>query len=211
MKVTTTLRQSNNGIYKTVVILWLSLSVGSIVLAAISWTELSRQMANAREMAESQQKLDAILKSLLDSETGARGYVITGNPVFLQPYQIAVTNLSVQFDQLIELVQHDPALLQRIGDLQAEAELSLESQRLILAARNQSFTNAAALVASREAKHIMDNVRSQVKAIYNLQANLRSDIREQVRDQLMRASLTSLIAATLGLIAGVFAFWLPRL
>jgi signal transduction histidine kinase/FixJ family two-component response regulator len=205
------LRQPNNGIYKTVVILWLTLSIWSIVLAAISWTALSRQMAGGRQMAESQEELNGILKSLLDSETAVRGYVITGNPVFLEPYQMAVTNFPAQFDRLVELIRDNPSLIKSATDLRAQAELALDWQRRILAARNLNFTNAAALIATGEGKRTMDQARDQVSELYRIQSNLRSDIRSQIRDQLMRASLTSLVAGILGLTAGIFAFWLSRL
>ena len=38
------MRRLGNRFYKTIVVLWLTLSIGSVVLAAISWWNLSNLM-----------------------------------------------------------------------------------------------------------------------------------------------------------------------
>jgi hypothetical protein len=41
-------RQPGSRFYKTVVIVWLTLSIGSVVLAIVSWMELSSKLADGR-------------------------------------------------------------------------------------------------------------------------------------------------------------------
>ena len=45
------MRRLGNRFYKTIVILWLTLSIGSVVLAAISWWNLSTLMAQGRQLS----------------------------------------------------------------------------------------------------------------------------------------------------------------
>jgi signal transduction histidine kinase/CheY-like chemotaxis protein len=205
------LKQPNNFVYKTVVIVWLTLSVGGIVLASLSWWQLSRQMSFGRQMATMRETLDATFKSMLDSETGVRGYVITGNKKFLQPYNESQTNLPALLNNLVQLTHEHPDLLRDVTDLRAQAELNQHYQDKVVQARNRSFAEAQTIVATGEGKQIMDQAREQVQELEDLHGELRSDLRNKIRDQLMQASLTSVVAASIGIAAGIFAFWLARL
>src|SRR5689334_16049234 len=97
-------RQFSNQIYKTVVVVWLSLSIASVILAAMTWFDLSRKLAEGSEAVAVQGELEAILRHLLDAETGQRGYTITGEESFLQPLLDAETNLPGRFERLAEFV-----------------------------------------------------------------------------------------------------------
>ena len=72
------IRRPNNQIYKTVVIVWISLSVASVVLAALNWVQLHRNLKASAQAAAIQEAADAVLKSLLDAETAVRGFAISG-------------------------------------------------------------------------------------------------------------------------------------
>jgi signal transduction histidine kinase/CheY-like chemotaxis protein len=211
MKDRAILRRPNNGIYKTVVILWLTLSIGSVVLAVVCWTQLSARMAAGRGVTEIHQELDGILKSLLDTETGARGYVITGDKKFLAPVNAGSTNLSSRFDHLVELAHGDAAFLKGVNDLRAQTELELNFQQNVIAARDQNFSKAANLVATGQGKEIMDQIRAEVAELGEARSIQLSGIRQEIRTNLSRANSTSLAAGILGLIAGLVAFWLLRL
>ena len=104
-------RQEGRQFYKLVVTAWLAFSFGSVVLALVSWSQLSARMAEARQIAQTRDALHGIFESLLDFETGERGYIITGNPAFLDPLNEAETNIPAQFDGLVALVHDQPKLL----------------------------------------------------------------------------------------------------
>jgi CHASE3 domain sensor protein len=129
------LRQPNNTVYRTVVVVWLTLSIASVVLATINWVQLSHRLAAAREAVAVRENLDGILKSLLDAETSQRGFVITGDEQFLNPLKESQTTVPVLFDRLAELAQNDPPLLKRIMDLRGQAEMS--SSNFIRATRKR--------------------------------------------------------------------------
>jgi signal transduction histidine kinase/CheY-like chemotaxis protein len=205
------LRQPNSLVYKTVVIVWLTLSVGSVVLAAISWWQLYAQVAAGRRMSAIREELDDIQKSLLDAETGARGYVITMDDKFLAPYNLAQTNLPGEFDKLVELTHANPTLLKGATDLRAQAGLMLAWQQQFIDARSRTFDRAATMMEEGDGKQIMDQLREQVAALTQLHSELRMKMRQRLDTQLMHASLVSLTAAAIGIGAGIFAFWLSRL
>jgi len=138
--------------YKLVVVAWLTFSLGSVLLAFISWHQLAAQMNVGKQMVTIRDDLLGILKSLLDIETGERGYVITGNKEFLEPFSQAETNLSVQFNQLVDLVHDDPAMLQAATELRADAQASLSWQHEVINTRDRSFDKAVAMVATGKLK-----------------------------------------------------------
>jgi len=204
-------RQPNNTIYKTVVVVWLTLSVASVILAAVTWWDLSRKLEAARQAVAIQEELSFILKSTLDTETGQRGFTITGDEDFLEPLTFGETNLPPHFDRLTEMIKADTLMLKRVMELRAQTELNLNHQRQVVAVRRAQGGRAAAdMVATGEGRRLMDGIRTKVAELRGMHANLVSDNGGQARSRLLRASLTSLVAGVLGIGAGVFAFWLAR-
>ena len=73
------------------------------------------------------ERLDDVFNVLQDAEIGMRGYIITGDESFLEPYQRADTKVVSVFNDLRALVADNPAQQKRLA--QAEpiiaAKLSL--------------------------------------------------------------------------------------
>ena len=107
--------------YKLVVVAWLTFSLGSVVLALVSWSQLSARMDYGKQVTLTRDELLEIYQSLLNLETGERGYVITGDKKFLKPFNQAETNLPPQFDRLVALVHDDPQLLESVTKLRADS------------------------------------------------------------------------------------------
>jgi signal transduction histidine kinase/DNA-binding NarL/FixJ family response regulator len=203
-------RQPGSRFYKTVVIVWLTLSIGSVVLAVASWMELSSEMANGRRMNAIREDLDDVIKLCLDAETAARGYIITGNTNFLQPLRLAVPSVGVRFDDLVTQSGNDSEFLKSVTDLRGQVDLVFDWERRVVEARDRSFGRAADLMNTGEGKRLMDRIREQVSSLYGQHTQQLFAIRNRIQTQLYRANLTSLTAGTIGFGAGLFAFWLTQ-
>ena len=204
-------RQPGNRFYKTVVIVWLTLSIGSVVLAGVCWFQLFMLMASGGQITTIGKELGGVYSSLLDAERGVRGFVITNDKKFLQPFDTAKTNLPAQFDQLVELANNDPDLLKGINNLRGQAALSLNWQQNIIDARSYTFDKAATLMTEGDGKGIMDGIHTQMDKLVKLDNELDSKIHTRIRDRFLRASLTSLVVGIVGVGAGIYALWLSRL
>ena len=196
--------------YQLVVVAWLTFSLGSVLLAMISWHHLEAQMLVSQQTVAVREALNNITKTLLDLETGERGYVITGNKQFLEPFKQAVTNLPAQFNELVALVHNDPTMLDIITELREEADASLSWQRDVISVREKSFDKAVALVATGKLKKMMDQMRDQSEQLDRLYTDRLGSVRHEVRERVFRANLTSLVAGTFGIGAGLLALWLAR-
>jgi len=205
------IRDPNKHFYKTVVVVWLTLSIAGVVLAAITWVQLSSKLIQAREAVAVREDVDHILKLLVDAETAQRGFTITGDATYLAPLSNAVTELPERFDHLMETALGDRVLIQRVSALRAQAELNLAHQRRAVEARStRGAQGAADIVSTGEGRQLMEEARVQGARIRLMRTDLVSEAGGLARSQLLRASLTSLVAGCFGIGAGVFAFWLSR-
>jgi signal transduction histidine kinase/CheY-like chemotaxis protein len=205
------LRQSKyRAVYQLVVGIWLTLSIVSVLLAAISWIQLSQTINTHRRWSSVGPQVDEILKTMLDSETGVRGFIITGNTNFLDPYNLAQVNYKTQFDQLADMTAQNTNILKAVVDLRAESEKLADYNRLTIDARRHDFHDAQVLTLSGQGKQIMDQIRAEVSALDRIYYHQILDEREETDARLSRAILTSLVAGIFGIGAGILALWFAR-
>ena len=200
--------QANKQFYKLIVAAWMTFSLGSVILALVSWHQLSERRTVGLQILAIRDGLNDILTSLLDMETGERGYIITGNKEFLEPFQEACTNLPSQFDALLKLVHDDAPMLQEVSKLQAEAQASLTWESAVIEARDRSFNESAQMVATGRLKKMMDELRSHVAELNRTYIDRFISNRNSISERLRRANLTSLVAGTFAIGAGLLALWL---
>jgi signal transduction histidine kinase/CheY-like chemotaxis protein len=205
-------RQPNRNVYKTVVVVWLTLSIGSVVVATVTWMQLSIQLASSRHAFDVEVSAQEVLRLLVDCETGERGYVITGDEAFLEPMLTGQTNLATELDHLVDIVRNDPVMLQRVVALRDGIAVVLDRfESVNRARRTQGFAAAQRIISTGASKAMLDKLRNDLAQIRQMPGHLVAAHLAYTRTQLLRASLTSLAAGMLGIGAGTFAFWLSRL
>jgi methyl-accepting chemotaxis protein len=133
-------------------------AIGAVAYRSIN--ALSRTSYSVAHTHLVLEHLAGVLSLLKDAETGQRGYIVTGDESFLEPYQAAGTAIVTTVNDLRELTADNAAQQKRIG--QAEpliaAKLS-ELKRTIEMRRNQGFEQAAKAVQAGEGKKLMDDLR----------------------------------------------------
>src|SRR5580704_9846760 len=97
-------------------------AVSFILLAAIgivayrsidSLTKSSYAVTHSHAVLE---HLSAVLNQLTDAETGQRGFVITGDDAYLEPYRSGTAAVPRLMEELRELTADNPNQQERIGD-----------------------------------------------------------------------------------------------
>src|SRR4051812_14658825 len=93
-------------------------------LGPLAW--MQRQNAEAQWWAKHSQEAltqaHTVLESMVGAEAGMRGWVITDDRVFAEPYELAVRNRLEQLTRLQYLVQDSPGQASRAGRIAAQAE-----------------------------------------------------------------------------------------
>lgn len=81
------------------------------IVGAISYYEINSFLDDEKWVKHTYQVIgqaDDIEKSMLDVETGSRGYAITGNPISLDVFNSGVSNISGQLDSIRQLTADNP-------------------------------------------------------------------------------------------------------
>ncbi len=83
------------------VVLFLLLLVASSALSVLAYVLYQRADLTTTEVMGAS---DDLLIGLLNAETGQRGYLLTSNPVYLQPYDMALSKVPAEQKRLGALV-----------------------------------------------------------------------------------------------------------
>ena len=110
-----------------------------IVLVAVS-VDSYQNLLNFRHSAnsvahtfEAKNKIGSLFSSLKDAETAQRGYLLTGDSQYLDPYQTALQAIDPDFQKLRELLRDNVQQQQRLNQLQPIVSLKLaELQQTII-------------------------------------------------------------------------------
>jgi len=104
--------------------------------------------------------VDGIVSLLKDAETGQRGYVITGEEPYLEPYQGTATAIAGLLGELRDLTRDNPAQQKRIALLEPLIQAKIdELKQTIEMRRNQGFAPVLDRIKTGIGKKLMDDIR----------------------------------------------------
>ena len=148
-----------------------------------------------------QASLAQVLSLVSDAETGQRGFLLTGQSPYLEPYDAARTRLPQELEQLRRLTQDNPSQQERIAALERLSQQKLAELSATLTARaSRRPAEAARIVRSGEGKRMMDGIRAVVDAMRAEEERLLTE-RTAVQAQHGRhATLTILSSLALALV-----------
>lgn len=155
-------------------------------------------------------KNQEVLKLVTDAETGQRGYLLTGNDRYLQPYRLAVDVIELKIAQLRQLLLDNPSQQRQLDKLNLLIEAKLpELKQTIYLRQKKGFSEALELVKTDRGMQLMDNIRTisaQIAAQENRLLQVRSQQAEkQAQLTVFVIVLSSIVGFGLVLIAGILS------
>jgi CHASE3 domain sensor protein len=129
--------------------------------------------------------LETALEGMLDQESSLRGYLISGNEEFLEPYHRGGNNFSSAIHRLKDLTSDNPAEQRRLDELNELAKtwrLEVAERELALMAKLETREDAHKLEASGSGKTATDLIRAKVDEIDSVERDLLAN-REVVQKQ----------------------------
>jgi signal transduction histidine kinase len=138
------------------------------------------------------------LNTIVDAETGVRGFVITGNEVFLEPHRSAIQILPEALDSTRRLVKDNVVQQARLDSLKQLTDSSLHFLARCEAARRASDDSARMLVASGKGKKIVDSIRGVISNAEAMEADLLKERENASSESARRFNI--LFFAMIGLI-----------
>src|SRR6267378_3833942 len=148
------------------------------------------EAADARKRSyEAELKLDEVVARLVDAETGQRGYLLTGDDAYLEPYREAIKNLDQVMGQLKVLTAGNPRQQERLQALEPLIERKLAIlQRTIDLRRKEGFEAANKLVLEGQGKEWMDQIRFVLAEMIDEENNIRKIRTQEMKQVLARTS-----------------------
>lgn len=176
--------------------------IGAMVVIGLLIAFSIRAQADARARAESEGAmlvaLTELRSTLLDAETSQRGYILTADPSYLQPYADARRRFEVELDRA-ELLLAGVASPRDEQDLRGISERSRsklsELDHTVALARAGDREVALAIVRSNAGKRDMDAIRAHMAALAASQAQRRSE------------AFTYAVGVERGIVPLIFLLW----
>ena len=179
--------------------------LAALVLIGINEAGHMRSQEAVVAMNEGQQTRNAVnrlLQSMLDAETGQRGYLLTGNETYLEPYDKAVVTVQANLDELRNRYLKSPDDLQQFANLSREVSRKLAEMELSLRLRRQGNEDAWKFILHTDVgKEHMQSIRKQAHALIDRSAQTVEDSRHQIVQSLMLSRIGIATVTAIGLLA----------
>jgi CheY-like chemotaxis protein/CHASE3 domain sensor protein len=137
--------------------------VAVVLIALLSYQSLQTTTNTARSLTQSVdvlRRLQALLSTLKDAETGQRGFLLTGEESYLTPYTDAKDALPDEVKALRALLGNRPEQARRLDALESLANLKMTELESTVAARRAGHPEAAlTTVRTDRGKIYMDRIR----------------------------------------------------
>lgn len=191
----------------------MAISLPLAVLAAallifINEASFQRSTAAAANIEEAQQTRGAInklLQHVLDAETGQRGYLLTGDPRYLEPYDTAMADLHQNLGILRQLFAPYEDQLSEFGVMSEHVSRKLAEMDLSVRMRKEGNEDAWKFILTTDVGKVhMDAIRAQSARL------TASSIRkmESGQAQIKKTLLLSRIGIATMALAGLLAFYM---
>ncbi|PMH76701.1 CHASE3 domain-containing protein [Vibrio cyclitrophicus] len=138
-----------------------------------------------------------LLNLAIDMETGQRGYLITGDPVFLEPYHLALDVWNQKVHTLCEQVSDSPKQVERLRKIDAlhkqwlkEAGEKEIAQRSLVGNGTTTMQNVIALTQKQTGKQLIDKIRNEIAEFISIEQKL---IQIRVKESDHSANQTSYV------------------
>lgn len=187
----------------------------TIILLVIGW----QSHANAKRLAEAAawqahtyEVLNALGETaarLDDAETGQRGYLLTGQDAYLEPYKRAIANLGPVMAHLKALTSDNENQQKRIQALELLVERKLaELQSTIDIYRKAGPVAAHDGVIEGSGKRLMDEMRGLIADMANHEKQLLDTRTQEVNSSIESTSQSIFGGTALSILLLIPCFWL---
>ena len=186
------------------------LQIGApVLLALIAWNaylavshlkQMQQVEARTLESSTIQMDISNLLKDLTDMETGQRGYLLTGNPSYLQPYTDAKGRIGADFAGLrAGLANRGESERSPVTELESLASSKQAEMERSINFRQQGYRHRAfMLVDSNEGMEYMDRARGLLSSLSTAETSNFTRFDREKNASLSKA-FTEIIVANSGL------------
>jgi PAS domain S-box-containing protein len=181
-----------------------------VAVSALSYRSIAQLVEDAGWVAHSHEALTGIqtvLTTMVDAETGLRGFLLTGQEDYLKPYNLAVENIKTDVDRLRQLVADDPDQQKRMDTLELLVTRRLNLIQQALDARLSGGLDAAARIAlAQQGRQTMEDIRVTIDAMSQAEYALLAERNQATTSRAQTTNVVLLSSGILSITLLVFAF-----
>lgn len=201
------LQLDNPTLRRGLIFLLVAIPIALACMIGIVIAEVLQDRLLSAEVTEALRTRIAIseMRSLLtDAETGQRGYLITGDEAFLQPYVAATRAFSQDDLRLADLLGDEPAQKRHLETLSLLANARLAQLEETVQLRKRGRESAALeIVNTSRGRRTMDEIRNVLSEMVALE---EAQIADRIaREHRMANQLTGMIAALVIILLALLA------
>lgn len=186
-------------------LLSLGLMLALLVLNGfISYLAITRLINNEDKIHHTLNTLNVIkdtFSTITDAETGQRGYLISGDAAYLEPYYVAIKEFNFHLNHLLQLDSDAQPQQPRINTLAQLAQAKLaEMEKTIELRRQYKNADALELFMSNESNALMWQMRSLARELQQAEYQRLSQQRDEALTVRRQIILTLIFATALGVL-----------
>ncbi len=185
----------------------------ALVVGASFWAFRQVEETSAARLGiyETLQRADELMSALRDTEIGQRGYVLTGDETYLQPYLAVRDRVTGQLEQL-RRVTPAGAARKHLDALPALVEAKLaNAAEVIQLRRNRDTAGALALINTGQGKRSMDAIRTEMISFVDIEKSALAAHEAQFHSTMRNLFAIIAGASVLALLFGLFFVYLTYL
>ena len=179
--------------------------LAAMVLVGINETGHMRSQDAVEQLAQgltTRSDVNKLLQSMLDAETGQRGYLLTGNETYLEPYDKAVATVQKNLDRLRMQFMASPEDMQEFALLSRQISRKLAEMELSLRLRRQGNEDAWKFILNTDVgKEHMEAIRQHAQELIARSDKRLQQGREQIEQSLMLSRIGIATVTAIGLLA----------
>ncbi|GGH23805.1 histidine kinase [Dyadobacter endophyticus] len=153
---------------------------------------------------------EAIISHMKDAETGQRGFLITSEPQFLEPYEGAYEKTTNSYNNLVELTADNPLQQKNLREIKAlyEAKFGQMQNIIDMAKKNSNFVDDtdARLREMVRGKKIMDDLRLASERIKEEESNKLAERLEQQQVYIKYTPILLIAAALISILITISSY-----
>ncbi|MGJ7612186.1 MULTISPECIES: sensor histidine kinase [unclassified Variovorax] len=166
------------------------------------YRQSSRALYDIEEAQQVRGTLSEILQSMLDAETGSRGYLLTGEASYRQPYDTAVKQVDGQLAALRRMYAGRPAELDELTDLSKHVLRKVAEMDMSVRLRQDGKEDAWKFVITTDVgREEMEAIRATAGKLVRISNDTLHESQAQVLRSLRLARIGTAIVALAALIA----------
>ena len=179
--------------------------LAAMVLVGINEVGHMRSQDAVEQLAQgltTRSDVNKLLQSMLDAETGQRGYLLTGNETYLEPYDKAVATVQKNLDRLRMQFMASPEDMQEFALLSRQISRKLAEMELSLRLRRQGNEDAWKFILHTDVgKEHMEAIRQHAQELIARSDKRLAQGRAQIEQSLMLSRIGIATVTAIGLLA----------